>query len=302
MRRLPLVSPLDRMIFLRAQPYLEGVPSDVVSVLASFTEEEFHPAESWVRRSGKPVDRILFLAEGTVEVARGRAEPIVVEAPGAVGLVHYFAGVEDAPAVRATEDTLALSIDVVDLEAILEDHFPLLHRFATRGGEELTELLRVLGPARPDEVGFDTRSETPLELDLVHRLAAARRAPFLRGANLTMLGELIRFDDVELVEAGEAVWSPGDPVDRMALVMDGCFVSSDAAARAPAGAVLGNWDVLSDGQRVDGWVASNPSRVLWIRRELFADLLEDHYELAVDYLQQQSQRIIEAWALGGEPA
>ena len=302
MGRLPLVSPVDRVLFLKAQSYLEGVPSEVFSTLAEFTEEEFHPADSWARKSGDSVDRILFLAEGAVEIQRGGAPPQLVEAPGAIGLVDWFAQAESPPGVRAAVDTLCLAIATPDLEAILEDQFALLHRFAARGNEEVVELMKALGPLRPDEPGFEgPRSDTPVVLDLVHRLAWARRAPLLRRANLTMLGELVRSEDPAVIAKGEALWHAGDPVDRMALVLDGCFCTDGRCgeARAPAGALIGVWEALTEGLHFEGWLAEKASRVLWIRRELFIDLLEDHYELASDYLQQQSERIIDAWTRGG---
>ena len=47
---LPLVSPLERAVFLRAQPYFDGLDPAVIAVLASHTRE--HRA-----RAGDPAGR-----------------------------------------------------------------------------------------------------------------------------------------------------------------------------------------------------------------------------------------------------
>ena len=40
---------------------------------------------------------------------------------------------------------------------------------------------------------------------------------------------------------------------------------------------------------------SAPSRVLPIRKDLFIDVLEDHFEFAQGYLQRVSQKILDGW-------
>ncbi len=302
MARLPLVSPVDRALFLKAQPYLEGLPSSVLTVLASYTQERQHSKGSLVREPDSPVDRIIFLANGGVELfepdGSGTASRAIA-APGAIGLAHHFARAVRTPGVRASVDTLCLEIATTDLDQILEDHFALVLRMAATSCYQARLTLQALGSQRPDEVGFaehETR-DTPVEIDLVQRLALAKRAPLLHGTNLTVWAEMIRGERPMRVAADEAVWRTGDPVDRMVLVLDGCFRSEGdfGSGRAPSGAILGAWEILSDEPHFEGWVAEVPSRTLSIQREIFTDLLEDHIELARTYLQRVSQKMIEGW-------
>jgi hypothetical protein len=89
MAHLPLVSPVDRALFLRAQPYLEGVTSSVLASLATYSEERFYPAATRIREEGSAVDRIVFLGWGSVEVAESEGPDATyrtIEAPGAIGL------------------------------------------------------------------------------------------------------------------------------------------------------------------------------------------------------------------------
>jgi len=304
MARLPLVSPLDRILFLKAQPYLEGQPPGLLTALASYTEEQFYPAGSLIREADQPIDRILFLARGRVAMAgksAGHSPAKEVEAPGLIGLAHHFAGVEHTPSVRVSMDTLCLEITTTDLDQILEDHFSLLHQFAMKNAAEVLASHERLGDDRPSEAGFELEFQgaTPIHLDLVERLAQARHAPFLSGTNLTVLGQLLRMETPRRVERGEAIWKEGDPVDSMALVLDGCFRSEGrfGSAIAPSGSTLGAWEILSDSPRFEGWVAESPSRVLSIRKDLFTDLLEDHFEFAQAYLRRSALKTLEAWAL-----
>ena len=148
MQRLPLVSPLDRVLFLRAQDYIRGQPPELLSALAMYTDERAYAAGALIRPEGQPVERILFLAEGRIETHQQEGAGMVrraVEAPGVVGLPHHFAGATSAPGVRALDDTLCLELDAGDLDQILEDHFSLLLQFAERSGTEILLAQQLLG-------------------------------------------------------------------------------------------------------------------------------------------------------------
>jgi CRP-like cAMP-binding protein len=304
MTRLPLVSPLDRILFLKAQRYLTDQPPDLLTALASYTEERFYSAGALIRSGKGPVDRVLFLGRGRVEIGGdpdSDDDTIEIDAPGVIGLPHHFAGVAQAPRVQASTDTLCLEITTADLDQILEDYFSLFLEFARRGADEALAVHRRLGASRPPEAGFASHvhSETPIQLDLVERLARARHAPLLRGTNLTVLGQLLRGEKIRRIEKGQAIWKEGDTVDSMAMVLDGHFRSEGryGQATAPSGATLGAWEILSDAPHFEGWIADSPSRVLSIRKDLFTDLLEDHFEFAQTYLRRSSEKTLEAWAL-----
>ena len=121
--------------------------------------------------------------------------------------------------------------------------------------------------------------------------------PFFKRANLTVLGQLIRFEELARFQPGESLWKPGETVDSMALILDGRFRLRDGRARvdAPAGSVLGAYEILGREGRVEHWVAEQPSRVLFVRRELFIDLLEDHHDFAQSYLAKAGRTIVETW-------
>ncbi|MFT5695042.1 MAG: CRP-like cAMP-binding protein [Myxococcota bacterium] len=304
MSRLPLVSPLDRALFLKAQPYLDGLRSSVLTALASYTEEQFYPAGSTIRERGKPIDKIFFIADGTVQVANADLTSRLsqsIEAPGVVGLAHHFAATPSPPGVTATADAICLEISTSDLDQILEDHFSLLLQMSRSSSTQAVLNFKLLKGARPPEPGFSTADliDTPVILDFVHKLARAKRTPFLRKTNLTVIGELIRLDEPKLIKAGDVLWAEGDPIDRIALVLDGSFstVGDGAQCHAPSGAAIGAWEILLEEPRFETWIADETSRCIYIDRNLFIDVLEDHFEFSRSYMQQVSQRVVEGWAL-----
>lgn len=303
MARLPLVSPVERALFLRAQPYLSRLTSPVLTALASYTEERVYRPGAQIRVEGQRVERILFLGSGVVEIGgppHVASRPMQIEAPGAVGLAHHFAGRAAAPLVRATAESLCLEISVRDLDQILEDHFPMVHQVAITSCEQAVISIKALGRHRPDEEGFAGKEgcqETPASLDLVQRLAWAKRAPFFRETNLTLLASLTGAEPARHLRAGETLWKQGDPIDGMVLVLDG-QLHAEGEFGSPAagpGAVIGAWELMIPGVRFETWVADLPARVIRIPRDLFIDFLEDHFEFALSYLGAVSRKLTEAW-------
>ncbi|MEZ4331476.1 MAG: cyclic nucleotide-binding domain-containing protein [Myxococcota bacterium] len=301
MARLPLISPLDRALFLKAQPYLDGLPPNLLALLAATTEEVFFPAGAHVLRARDPIDTVYFFGSGAFEIIHGdgdRSAIFELTAPGVVGLTDHLAQTIVPPAVRAAVDTFCLAITTEDLDQILEDFFPLVHQIARASCDSVIRARIAQPELRSDEPGFppDVQPAGDADPDLVQCLALARRAPFLSGTNLTLLAELIKSDEPERIAPGEPLWRADDPIDRMALVLDGAFVNDGrhGLARAGAGATLGAWEIAATRTRFEGWVAEMPSRILSIERELFIDLLEDHFEFAQAYLARVSEEITTA--------
>ena len=299
---LPLFSPLDRMLFLKAQPYLMGQPPGVLIALASYSEERFCPAGSVVRPAGAAVETVLFLAEGRVEVkptAGREGASRFVEAPGVIGLAHHFSQWNESPEIRAATDTLCLQVAAADLDQILEDHFSLLLGFGTRSAGEAERSLRALGASRPAEVGYadDNSDFTPVQLDIVERLAQARRAAFFSRTSLSIVGRLIREDQIEILSRGESLWQAEDPISRMAFIVDGRLMSEGGPhpRTAPPGAVLGTREILSEGVHAEGWRAESTVRLLSVPRESFIDALEDHFDYALEYLRYCACDTLRAW-------
>jgi len=317
MRSLPLVSPIDRALFLKAQPYLAGISPQMIAVLAAHSEErEFRPEQTLFEPGALP-DTIFFLSTGGVRieyVGAGSKTVFEVEAPGGVGLMEYLACSEQPPAVRATAETQALAVDPRILMQLVEEDFLLYQSIARTLGRALLDARHALGPRRPPEKGYSREplGSLPRSLDLVQRLVRAREAPFFRSSNVTVMTELLRFQEPRRLDAGELLWESGEPVSSMALVLEGrCRAKTrggDPAAVGeplerrsrharhetlyPAGSVLGAWEIFAVESRAETVRAEAETWILEIDRVLLTDVLEDHFEFALDYLEKMASEIV----------
>jgi CRP-like cAMP-binding protein len=296
MARLPLVSPLDRALFLKAQPYLEELPPRVIAALAEYTEERSFVAGEVLYELGQAPDTIHFLATGSVRTEYAGAEAFDIEAPGGLAFVEYLARSDVPPGVRALEDTFSLSIGARELVQVIEDDFLFYTAFARSLSRTLLQELGTREPARRPEPGFADQLETTTfaTLDLVHRIARARHAPFFDGTSLPVMTELLRFQEPRFLKAGDVLWEQGDPVRSLVLLLDGHLVSTiehDDVVQ-PAGSVLGAWEAFGSQGRSAGVRAGAAARIIEIDRSLFADVLEDHFAFAMDYLSKLATRLI----------
>lgn len=307
LRSLPLVSPLHRALFLKAQPYLAGLPPKVIAVLAEHSEEcDFHAREV-VYEEGAPPQTLFFLSTGSIRIQYGEpgaGAPIDIDAPGGVGLMEHLARSERPPAAWALEETQTLAVDLEVFMQLVEEDFILYQTIARTLSRAVLAARGALAAQRLCERGYPKAVEdavAPESLDLVHKLVLVRQAPFFRDSSVTVLTELLRFQQPRRLEAGETIWHAGDPVRSMALVLDGHCASlrGEEPLDFPAGSMLGAWEVLSFEPRAETAIARRPSRLLEIDRIHFTDVLEDHFEFALDYLQKMAR---EAVALRSMPA
>jgi CRP-like cAMP-binding protein len=265
--------------------------------MAQYAEESFFAREQALYARGVRPSKIHFLASGGVRTQYAVGPISDVYSPGGIGLVEYLAQSEEPPAVWALEDTLALSLDASTFMQIIEDDFVLYLSLAMNLARATMDAQSGWGSKGPAEQGFseDGLRETFAILDLVHRLFRSREAPFFRGSNLTVLTQLLRFQEPRVLQAGEVLYQEGSAVESMALLLDGTFVtlSDGGETLHPAGSMLGGWEVFTQQPRGETARAVTPGRIIEIDRTLFADVLEDHFEFAIDYLSKLSRRLIE---------
>ena len=294
--RLPLVSPLDRALFLKAQPYLEGLPSRAIAALAEYSEERSFSTGDVVYQAGEAPDRIYFLASGSVQTCYPGAPPFDLEAPSGIGIIEYLVGSEVPPRVQALADIFALSVRAAELIQLVEDDFGHYATLARGLSRALQGELAAADVARRAERGFadGQQVETYANVDLVHRIARTREAPFFEGSNLTVMTELLRFQEPRVLGPGELLWDIGSAVESLVLVLDGDFVTwcDSVETPQPAGSMLGAWELFSGESRREGARAGTAARIVEIDSTHFTDVLEDHFGFAIDYLSKLCARLL----------
>ena len=272
MPELPLVSPLDRALFLRAQPYFDGLEPSIVASIATHAVERFARPGEWIQQEYEPVREVAFLAEGAVSVMRGDEVLTEITAPGGVGLAPALAGRRATPGIVATEPTVYLGVSYSSFLQLLEDRYPLLLQIA--------KTLCTLAPSAVAQGEVEPRAPKLGTLDPVGRISFARGAPLLGDINLTLLLEILRSAEEVKLEAGHSLWQRGDVERDLALVVEGELQLDDLLATEAV-----TWGVR----------ASVPSRVLRVPRERYIDVVEDDFDAGMHLLRYLAARFVDRW-------
>lgn len=294
--QLHFVSPLERLRYLKSYPIFADLPLDEVSLVAQNVEEvRFRPGEELVADQ-RGAGRAYILVQGSVLVEGPGPEPPRVRAGEGIGFVSLLAGQDLTQICRAETEVAALELTRDVFWDLLEDRFPiflavarhaatelLLHRQAIADGTVLS------GAVEPPPIPPDR----PIEL--VERLVAMRRAGTFREASLDALIELTRsFEELRL-SAGTRLWRVWEPSGFTHFVISGrvrCELPDGRVFRATVGYPLGNLE--SQAREPRWYTAVAETNLVTFRQEtdFFHDVMEDHFDLAEEFLTALARNII----------
>ncbi len=298
MPELPLVSPLDRVLFLRAHPYFRRLDAPLLAVLASHTVERHFRHGEVLIPEGEPNRFFYILGEGRVRTTETGRAFFDVSAPGGVGMLHTIARRSRETGAIALSDGLALEIEIESYLQIVEDHFPMVLLHANVTSRLAAEAERAIGlcPGCSERPRVAV-SEVVESLDLVECLARVRRTELFARANLALLIELYRGHPERRLQAGEQLWQAGEPADSFGLVAEGVIELEDQTANgrgycAP-GDLIGLGDLFTEWPRVWGARAKTDALILCVERSRYIDVLEDHFDHALDLLAQLASRYLD---------
>ncbi len=264
-REFSLASPIDRALFLRAQPTFAGLRPSEISALAMLCRERFARAGEWLHHEGTPMTRVAFLIDGEVRSMR-EGEPIrTFNAPATLGLAAAVTERDWNPGIVATEPTLFLTIESSELRYLLAEHTSLVLEIARSG---LRERLPAI-----------VRNEKPGSIDdapgMVPALLALGQNPLFENVKLIGLIELVGASiERRLNEDAEYA----QPSDAMVLVLRGALERAGAAADGVAhpGDLVGLGGFLDGPEPPSASIARGECRLLEIPHSGYRDLLEDH--------------------------
>ena len=296
-----LISPLERLLHLKRVPMLSGLPGSEVAVIADAATERFFPKGEVVYREGEPVGSLHFVVQGALATHRGAGVGRV--GPGAgVGGLAVFARDPLGSRVVADEDTLTLELDRDTVTEVLEDRFPILHhilREMSRRSIELATRFRLDPGAGTPECPF--RAPEGGDIDLVSRIFFLRGMAVFQRASITALAELARAMAQVQFEPGTVLWQEGDAAPGIFLLRSGrvrARGSSGVSFEAGPGFPLGALEALGEVPRWYEAVCETPVVALQGHMGVVVDVFEDHFEVAMDYLEvlaQSTLRILD-WA------
>lgn len=278
----------DRLIHLQTVPVLAGLGPTHLAAIAQQAREEFFPQGSFLIQPKAPPEAFFVVIEGRVSVQRFGQRAGFVGAGEAAGLLHGLARV-DRVVARAEADSLTLRLDWDTQLELWERHFPVLACYVgylARG--MLSELER-----RPD--GRAPRSNGPVvDLALRRPLHAVERALALRAARafprraVDALLELVHHVGEVRCDAGTTIWRAGDAADHFLAICAGSVrgvvrSSGEEFHRGPT-AVIGLHETLAGSARWHDAEAATAVVALRVETEPFLDILEDHFDMALDFM------------------
>jgi len=284
-----LVGPLDRVLYFRTLPEMDRLSAAHLAAIAAHAREEFFPRGSTLIASDEQVDTLFLVVDGQVALSRsGQAEGEA--GPGAsVGLLHLLARTERGLEAIAVTDTLTLRLDWDDHLDVCEEHFPIVEQYLWHLSDRMVEQLQA-GPGLLHRPLSPPVLDLPegRDLDIVERLLTLHATGVFPTRAPDALGELARHLEEVRFAPGTPVWHRGDPADDFLVVVDG-EISCSAGARhtpilvGPAG-VVGMHEALGYNDRWCDAVATTASTALRVDVEALLDILEDHFDMAIDFV------------------
>jgi CRP-like cAMP-binding protein len=284
-----LVSPVERLLYLKSLPTLSGLPAAELASLADRAVERFFSKGAVLLREGRAVNTIYLVVEGVLAVRR-RGRFVTRVGPGAgVGGLGLFARDPEGAQVLAEEDTLTLELDSDTLLEVLEDRFPVLLHIVRDIARQVVDLItRLRLDPNAGAAPFQLPVDPSRELDLVERIFFLRKVPVFERASINALAELSRQTTQVRFAPGITLWHEGDPAPGIYLVLSGTIRARSEARgldfRFGAGSAVGAVEATADLPRFYDAVTETEVVALQGNSEALIDVFEDNFEMAMDYL------------------
>lgn len=278
------MGPLERVLYLRTVGVFGELGASMLAAIAQHSREQFFVRGTAVTDPGQPLRSIQFVVDGRVELTGIGDVASEVGVGAVIGLVELLAQSALPMGAVAVEDTRTLELDWDTLLDVWDRHFPIVETCLRQFSREVIGLRDPVANAS-GEVGT-TDELAPWPLRLPDRVQALLSVGSFRDGHPDGLVDLARQVAPLEVPAGRSLWAPGDPADHF-LVLTSGEVEHDPGGRAfgtSAMATVGLYEMLAGDVRTETVVARRTLRALRVDREPFLDMIEDHFEMALDLL------------------
>lgn len=295
--KVRMISPVERALFLRTLDPLGSFSPAELATVSQQARERFFRKGTRIFRRGEPVGSLHIVVEGRVRVEGSEYGEGVVGPEESLGGLSLLSRWPEGLDAVAETDTLTLEIEADDMSDLLEDHFSVLHQTIRDIGSRMLSLRKqtregaYLAPAEGLEAA-------PHEsLDLIERLLYLRRGQTFRSANTDALIEMARGLEEVRFERGTTLWEQGEPSGFIYLIVLGTVRAVlDGGERffwCGPGYPLGNLESMAGEPRWFRAVAETSVVALRGESEGFFDILEDHFEMALNLLSNMATNLIE---------
>lgn len=297
MRRLPLVGPLERLVYLRSQETFSLLAAEELAATAHLTRERYFRRGTSLLTEGTPVSSVYFLVDGSVRARRKGGSIRVVEPPEALGMLSVLAGLGGPEAV-ADSDVTALSLPADALFELLEEEPNFRDAVLRDLARELATARRAdpaIAYAASPKASRRGRRSSSEQLDLVERLVCLRRVAAFAQASLESVAELSRRCEEVRLGPGELLWELDAEAQAGVVIVHGLAECTPPnGARFEVGSGFGLGLVEAMGGVPHGYGCRTVTDLVGLRLGVgsLLDVLEDHTLLGRTLLGHLSRRLM----------
>ena len=281
------VGPLDRVLLLRTLPMLEGLDPTHLAAIAQHARERFFSAGTTLQSAEDLTTAVHLIVEGELEVRREGGPIRRAYAGEAVGFVETLSRSDQSLEVVAKHDTVTLEFDSDAQIDVCEEHFPVVMQYLTFLARSITLVLQRKSAPSLGAIPLIPAHVFGARLNFIERVLVLSRSRAFSTGCLDALCELAQ----HVVEVSWAdrdrIWSIGDPAECFYLLVSGsvrCSPQSEDVFTINPGRAIGLHEALCKAQRWYGAASTGNSLGLKIDTEPFIDILEDHSDLALDFM------------------
>jgi len=288
------ISPVERIRHLKSFGPLTSLPLDEISLIAQHTEECAFRAGETILGGPQSDERPYVIVSGQV---RALADWILDEERGPGTEVGFLASLTDRwedLSVVAETDVLALGISSDVLADVFEDRFPILIE-AVRGmaAQSLQERQKIADGtylAIPKRIGA-----LPEGFTLVDMIMMLRQADAFSGAGMKPLVRMARAVEQLRFPAGATIWTAGEESGSLFTPIVGeieCQTPDGRTFLVGPGYPMGALESTAREPRWFDAVAKTDLIVFKSRTSEFFDMLEDHPDVALQFLGQTAGNLV----------
>lgn len=289
----PITNRIEREMFFRTFARAMRPPEAVVQQFVEGLVEQRAPGGAVLFRAGDPSEHIYYVVTGRVELRdpTGLTAPWDLGERAVIGGIDSIRGLPYTRTAVAVQDTLLFRIRFEDYFEILEDNFEFtkaMIRLFYGGVEEFgrsmpTERAHPPADDAPPALGHRLETGATGRLGLVDRVLVLRSAAPFRQISLQVLVRLAQEASERRLFAGEQLFDPRRPNDKLWFVAAGSVLAERAdpplAVRFPAGAMVLPFAVLGQVEPLYRAAAAEPTLVLGLAKEDLWDVMEDHSDV-----------------------
>ena len=287
------LSPLERALYLKTFAPLHDLSSEELAAVAVKLRERHFRKGAVVLRSGVRVPGIHVITEGRIR-ERSPIGDVELGTGEAVGVLPMLAR-SDGPDAEALEETRTLEILSDDLFDVLEDHFGVMLSQIRATSARILEERRHIADGTYLAPAHGLQVPDADELDLVERLLFILNGGVFQQTSLDAVTQLARVLDERHIAAGTTLWRSGSPSGAAWIIVKGsvrCTLDDGTHFRAGPGYPLGNLETLCGAPRWYEAVTESRVFALTASIERFTDVLEDHFDMAIDFLSAQARNLM----------